>query len=71
MIILVISYIFSGGFTKLEHKMTMGSNGESLTVQVSRTAAGVPSGHNVSLIHTGVMIPSPLLSPTASASQVN
>ena len=49
----------------------MGSDGESLTVQVSRTAAGVPSGHNVSLIHTGVMIPSPLLSPTASASQVN
>ncbi|XP_052063080.1 fibrocystin-L-like [Mytilus californianus] len=59
-----------GGLGGIQSMTTPGSSGETLTVTVSQTAAGTPSGNFLSVLHTGLTVPSPLFSPTASAQQV-
>lgn len=48
-----------------------GSSGETLAATGSQTTLGSPSGDFLAVLHTGLTVPSPLISPTASAQQVS
>ncbi|CAG2210937.1 unnamed protein product [Mytilus edulis] len=59
-----------GGLGGIQIMTTPGSIGETLAATGSQTTSGSPSGDFLAVLHTGLTVPSPLISPTASAQQV-
>ncbi|VDI83753.1 Hypothetical predicted protein [Mytilus galloprovincialis] len=59
-----------GGLGGIQIMTTPGSSGETLAATGSQTTSGSPSGDFLAVLHTGLTVPSPLISPTASAQQV-